>query len=247
MSTVSIRARTVLVLIVVWVTGTGCSSLVPSVPFIGAAEEDGVASDSSGTANDTVPDTARPDAQADATISEVVTPASSRPVVAVPPLQAGSQALFDRGIALMTDGNDAAALVLFEELTVQQPELAGPWVNIGLIQRRADDVEAARAAFEKALQANPQNCSALNLLGVMSREHGLFEESEAYYRRCIAADPTYADAYLNLGILYELYLGRLGAALAAYNDYQVHSTNPDARVAGWLLDVERRAGAVAQR
>jgi len=39
----------------------------------------------------------------------------------------------------------------------------------------------------------------------------------------------------------------LGEALAAYNDYQIALPEPDRRVAGWVIDLERRVGAIAQR
>ena len=48
------------------------------------------------------------------------------------------------------------------------------------------------------------------------------------------------EAYLNLGILYELYLGRLDDALQAYQKYQALSESADQRVAGWVSDLERR-------
>jgi len=59
----------------------------------------------------------------------------------------------------------------------------------------------------------------------------------------ILANPTLASILLSLGmlgILYELYLGRLDDALQAYQTYQTLSENPDMRVAGWVSDLERR-------
>ena len=54
--------------------------------------------------------------------------------------------------------------------------------------------------------------------------------------------PGFKDAYLNLGILYELYLGRLPEALAAYRQYQSLSSEPNRKVVGWVVDLERRLG-----
>ena len=42
---------------------------------------------------------------------------------------------------------------------------------------------------------------ALNAMGVMARERGEFDTAETLYRTCVNYDPTYAAAYLNLGIL----------------------------------------------
>ena len=49
--------------------------------------------------------------------------------------------------------------------------------------------------------------------------------------------------YLNLGILYEVYLGKLPQALEAYREYQELQASvgaEDARVKGWVIDLERR-------
>ncbi len=179
-----------------------------------------------------------------AEITQAGLPAST---VKVPPLRSGNQALFERAVSLMQEKNYTAAQVLLLELTDDQPELAGPWVNLGHTYLAADDGEAAQQSFARALQANPQNCDALNQLGVMARKRGEFAAAEDFYQRCIKAQPGYAPVHLNLGILYELYMGRLSEALAAYNDYQVTLPEPDVRVAGWVLDLERRVGAIAQR
>jgi len=169
------------------------------------------------------------------------------PTVPTPPLHTGSQALFDRGVELMKDNNLIAAQVLFQELAESQPELAGPWVNLGLIAIAQNDTEQAQHSFELALQSNPANCDALTQLGVMARQQGEFPQAQQYYQRCIDADPAYANAYLNLGILFELYMGRLPEALAAYNDYQTMLPDPNPQVAGWVMDLERRVAAIAKR
>ncbi len=169
------------------------------------------------------------------------------PTVPTPALQSGSQALFDRGVELMKDNNLIAAQVLFQELAESQPELAGPWVNLGLIALAQEDMEQAQHSFELALQSNPANCDALTQLGVMARKQGEFPQAQQYYQRCIDANPTYANAYLNLGILFELYMGRLPEALAAYNDYQTMLPDPNPQVAGWVMDLERRVAAIARR
>ena len=169
------------------------------------------------------------------------------PATPVPPLKSGTQALFERAVELQSAGKYEAAQVLLLEITAEQPELAGPWVNLGLIHAHAGDSATAADAFATALQANPKNCDALTQLGVLKRREGDFEGAEAMYRRCLDANPGYAHAYLNLGILYELYMGRYGEALAAYNDYQVIVPEPDARVHGWVIDLERRVAAIANR
>lgn len=194
----------------------------------------------------TAPDLTEPQAE---TQQQTVNQAPLRPArtVVVPPLKSGNQALFERAVALLQAQKYEAAQVLLLELTDSQPELAGPWVNLSFTYLAMDELASAERSLQRALQANPQNCDALNQLGIMARRQGDFSAAEAFYQRCVEADPNFAPAYMNLGILYELYMGQLGEALAAYNDYQIALPEPDRRVAGWVIDLERRVGAIAQR
>lgn len=165
----------------------------------------------------------------------------------VPPVLPGNRELFERAKQFLQDGNESAAEVLFLDLAESQPELAGPWTNLGHIAANSGDDESARGFFGRALDANPHNCEALTKLGLMARKDGLFSEAEKYYQTCIEAQPFFGPAYLNLGILYELYMGRLDEALTAYNRYQLMMSEPNRKVAGWVMDLERRVASVAKR
>ena len=77
---------------------------------------------------------------------------------------------------------------------------------------------------------------------MLSRQFGDFRGAEEHYRACLAHVPSYKEAYLNLGILYELYLGKLTQALEAYRRYQRLAGEPDRKVQGWVIDLERRLG-----
>lgn len=167
--------------------------------------------------------------------------------VPTPPVKSGNRALYDRALALLAEGQAAPAEVLLSEITESQPELAGPWLNIGLIQLSRGDEALAGESFKKAVEANPHNCHALNELGILARKQGDFAAAEDYYQTCLKGDPGFARAQLNLAILYELYMGRFPEALAAYQDYQLLLTEPNAKVNGWMADLERRVAAFAQR
>jgi tetratricopeptide (TPR) repeat protein len=86
-------------------------------------------------------------------------------------------------------------------------------------------------------------CSARNELGVLLRRRGEFAAAEAHYLACLEHQPDFQPAHLNLGILYELYLGRLEEALAAYRRYQALAAQPDRKVGVWVVDLERRLGS----
>lgn len=189
---------------------------------------------------------ARPsDQQVDMAVNSEITPFSAADAPDAPPppeVRKANQQIFDQAVAAMRAGRLREAEVLFLEITADQPELAGPWINLGQIYTRTEQVEAARQAFERAVSSNPWNCAAHNQLGVLSRQHGDFGAAEHHYLACLKRVPDFQDAYLNLGILYELYLGRLDDALNYYRYYQALLDEPDPRVQGWVLDLQRRLG-----
>jgi tetratricopeptide (TPR) repeat protein len=145
---------------------------------------------------------------------------------------------FEAAIGAIRDEQYARAEGILRAITEREPQLPGPWLNLGVTQLALGDVVAARGAFERVVELDAAACAAHTALGVLDREQGDFERAESHYRSCIAADPGFALAYLNLGILYELYMGRMAEALTAYRTYE--SLTSDTRVAGWLVDLERR-------
>ena len=163
--------------------------------------------------------------------------------VAEPPkVDRSNELAFDQAVAALRAGRLQEAEVLLLQITADQPELAGPWVNLGQVYVLLKQFEDARMAFASAVEANPRSCAAHNQLGVLSRQFGDFRGAEEHYRACLENVPRYKDAYLNLGILYELYLGKLPQALEAYRRYQLLAAEPDRRVKGWVMDLERRLG-----
>ncbi|MEM7099553.1 MAG: hypothetical protein AAF541_14910 [Pseudomonadota bacterium] len=219
---------------------TGCGSM--QVPFVGGEDRPSDA-----------PTIEVPGEAQRVEGTELVENASQRATLPVaepapiPRLKAGNKELFERSLALLEEGRDDAAEVLLEELTQSQPELAGPWINLGIISLNQDDLVAAKVNFENAVAANVRNCDAQNLLGITHRRLGEFSEAEAAYIACLSHDPTQAQVQLNLGILYELYMGRLSDALVAYGVYQTLLTEPNQQVAGWVADLERRVDQIARR
>lgn len=149
---------------------------------------------------------------------------------------------FAAGTAALRSGDLATAERLLGTVTNDQPELAGPWLNLGRVYLAQGRIADAHASLERAVGANPANCDALSELALLLRRQGEFSAAEQHYRACLAVQLDYRAAYLNLGILYELYLGRLPEALDAYRHYQALALEPDRNVAGWMQDIERRLG-----
>ena len=184
-----------------------------------------------------------PDGPSDQVVDGPVSSEAFTTAMPPPPEVKGDNAAeFEAAVAFIQQGQFDDAEILLLGITSDQPELAGPWINLGQIYVALDQPEEARRAFEAAVAANPWNCTAHNELGLLSRVNGDFEAAEQHYLGCLERVPDNDAANLNLGILYELYLGRLSDALVYYRQYQSLQTEPDRRVQGWVMDLERRLG-----
>lgn len=86
----------------------------------------------------------------------------------------------------------------------------------------------------------------LNREGIRHREAGDFDRAAATYLKALGEDENAAMTHLNLGILYDLYLGKPGRALYHYTEYQFLTGGEDRTVLGWIRDLERQELRLAQ-
>lgn len=147
---------------------------------------------------------------------------------------------FDRALTEMKKGNLDGALAQFRQLSAQYPALAGPVVNQAIILRRKGQLEAAHKLLQDGLMSHSRNPYFLNQLGVYSREMGQFKKAQASYESAIRIDANYAKAHYNLAVLADLYLHDAALALQEFQTYQTLLPEPDAKVAGWIKEIERR-------
>jgi TolA-binding protein len=153
--------------------------------------------------------------------------------------------LFEQSVANLKAGNGAGAEAGFKALQKDYPDLPGAGVNLALAYRLlnypADEEKTLRAAAEKA----PRFAPAQHQLGLWLRRHGRFAEADQAYAKALAADPQYAAAHYDRGVLNDLYLQKPQQALAEYEQYQSLLAEPDPQVARWITDLRRRSGAPA--
>lgn len=126
------------------------------------------------------------------------------------------------------------------------PQFSGPFLALAMVYQETEKSAEAEQAFRQALATNPSNIGAYNQFGIFLREAGRFQEAEEVYRQALAVWPDSADTHLNLGILYDLYMGRLPEALEHYRRFQALQPEPDRRVEGWIVDTERRLEQAGQ-
>jgi tetratricopeptide (TPR) repeat protein len=91
----------------------------------------------------------------------------------------------------------------------------------------------------------PPNPKLYNSRGILFRENGEFKKAEEDYMRSIAIKHDFPEAYLNLGILYELYMGKSEDALRNYREY-VRLARERKDVLLWMDIIEKKAGTKPQ-
>src|SRR3990172_873127 len=87
----------------------------------------------------------------------------------------------------------------------------------------------------------PDDPDLYNNRGITFRETGEFKKAEEDYKQSIALKPDFSDAFLNLGILYELYMGKYTDALKYYKEY-VKLGGDRKGVLSWIDMLEKRTG-----
>lgn len=128
--------------------------------------------------------------------------------------------------------------------------MAEALTQLGVIDFEQESPRQAETRFVMALQYMPDYAHALNKVGDVKRRLGeevkareskeaaapFFAEAEQFYRRAIEADPTDADLYLSLGILYHQSMKEAAKALPNYMAY-LDKGGRNAEVVKWVDEV----------
>jgi tetratricopeptide (TPR) repeat protein len=163
----------------------------------------------------------------------------------VEPLAPEAVQQFERAVLHMNAGDLAAAEQAFRELAQAYPTYSGALVNLGILQSKAGRLEEAEKTLLAALERNDANAAAHNQLGIVYRKLGRFADADQSYQRAVQVDPDYALAWLNLGVLCDLYLQQPERALEAFERYLAIAPAPDEKVVAWVAELKRRVGAGA--
>jgi tetratricopeptide (TPR) repeat protein len=168
-------------------------------------------------------------------------------VPAAPPaISPASQQQFAEAVQNLESGDFAGARPLLEKLVVAEPTLAAPAVNLGMLHAREKRWPEAEASLAEGLKREPKNAAAWNELAAVQREAGRFKEAEASYRQALDADPAHYRTHRNFAVLLDLYLWRPAEALQHLEAYLSQSGTADRQVSGWIAEIKRRIGDVAQ-
>lgn len=174
-------------------------------------------------------------------------PATAPAVAEAVEIPREASARYGQALVMMKAKRYAEAMTVLQEMTRDYPDLAGPYLNLGIVYLRMDRATEAEQSLRAALELQPENAQGYTLLGLAHRESGRFAEARQDYERALELDPLYPDAHLNLAILFDLYLGQPRLALDHYERYQRLAGAEDKQVALWITDLKQRlpAGAPA--
>lgn len=158
----------------------------------------------------------------------------------VKPVDSALMQSYEKGLSLMKAKKYQQAIDVFNGIIKKDADLAGPHINNGIAYRKLGKTEQARSELLLALKINPDSAIANNQLGVLHRNEGEFDKAKTAYSKSIAADKAYSSAYLNLGILCDLYLRDFSCAIDNYSKYQSLTGNKNKQVSIWVKDLQRR-------
>jgi Flp pilus assembly protein TadD len=157
------------------------------------------------------------------------------------PVTARGKADFERAVGAMKAGNTTEAELEFKQVALQYPQLSAPYVNLGILYRKTGRLDQSEAALKTAVEHNDGSAVAWTELGATQRLRGEFPSAAASYEKAIAADPNFAPAYRNLGVVSDLYLGDPERALTAFERYKELS-GEEKPVSGWIAELRQRTG-----
>ena len=157
------------------------------------------------------------------------------------PVTARGKADFDRAVGFMRSGNNTEAELEFKQVALQFPQLSAPYVNLGILYRKAGRLEQSEDALKTAVERNDGSAVAWTELGATQRLRGEFPNAAASYEKAISDDPNFAPAYRNLGVVSDLYLGDPERALTAFEHYK-ELTGEEKPVSGWIAELRARTG-----
>ena len=169
----------------------------------------------------------------------VNTAAPAAPAFNVPKPPARANTEFTRALTLMRGGDPTQAILEMQVLTQSYPDLPGPYANLGILYRNANQLPESEAALAKATERAPWDAQTWTEYGLTLRQAGKFPEARAAYEHAIKANPSYAPAHRNLGVLLDLFLDDPLTAQTELETYKT-LTGEDKPVSGWLAELRAR-------
>ena len=147
---------------------------------------------------------------------------------------------------LLQDGKLTQAEPALRRKVAKNPDSIADHTNLGILLARTGRAVEATKTLSQVLRKQPDYCPALVQQAELQLNQYDIDAAEQSYRTCLAAEPDHPTALLNLGILLELYRGRLDDARHQYGLYLQTANPPRQEVANWITDLDRRLVSAAK-
>jgi len=170
---------------------------------------------------------------------QVEVPVVLRPVVVA---ERGADEM-KKAISLIQEKNYLQAEANLEEITKVRGDIAEAHFNLAWVKQQLGKHEEVPVHVANGLKLRPREVSGLLLQALSEREMGKFNDAEATYKKGIQLSPNDERLYINLGILYDLYLFRPAEAIEQYRNYLALQKGPNPKVEGWVIALDRSSGA----
>ncbi len=138
------------------------------------------------------------------------------------------------GLIALSNNDASKAERIFNDLLEDQPELAGPYTNLALIQFKKNNYALALELVNKALQRNSEQAQAYQLRAQIFVTKGRINDAKKDYIKAIELKPGYINAHYNLALLYDIYLQEITLAIKHYETYLSLSKKPDEATQEWV-------------
>jgi cytochrome c-type biogenesis protein CcmH/NrfG len=96
----------------------------------------------------------------------------------------------------------AREIPMLEGLVAQDPRNRSAWVQLGNDYFDTHQAQKAIAAYDKALELQPNDANVLTDQGVMYRDLGQFDKALANFERANQVDPTHMTSLFNQGVVW---------------------------------------------
>ncbi len=123
--------------------------------------------------------------------------------------------LNNRAVEELTRGRFSEAYAWAREAIRKDPELAGPYLTLGVVYRNLHHPELADIALRRLIEREPDNTLALSNHALVLRDLGRHVEADALTQRLARLDPHPPFSYFHQGMA-ALRERRLDAALALF-------------------------------
>ena len=139
------------------------------------------------------------------------------------------------------DGKDwKNAESILVQMQASYPRLLSLKASLGWVYWQSGETDKAIKELQAAIDTESlYKPDAYNYLAIIYREQGEFARAEALYKEALGIWTGDKALYKNLGILYELYQGRIEDALVQYKQAQAIDSK-DKQLNGWIKGLERQ-------